>query len=645
MLPSDKKTHTLRDVIIISVAVIVANINVLANKFVFDDIYLVVHNPNIKSLGNIPVIFTTGYWSSVGPTGGLYRPLTMLSFLLEHSVAGLNPLHYHLDNLLLHLFCSVLAYLILRIILESDTTAFFAALIFAVHPVHTEPVAWVSGRAELLSAFLGFLSAYIFLAKPRKSLYTFLFSFTFFLSLLSKESSIVIPALLGIYLLLFAPPPDGSRLKYVVVRLYPYAVTFALYMIPRIYVLGTLGPTGREQTFGDVKPYYTFLTMCAAFTHYIRLAFLPFDLHVDYLFPPPFSFFEARVLFPLVLLAAIIIFSRRIINTSRPVFFSIIWFFMALLPVSNIIPVGIIMSERAMYIPSLGPCLLVGLAIVKGGDLINKKTGGKAIYGVILIPILIFFAILSFHRNPAWHDQTSFELDQIGMIRHRIELFPDYSPYYTMLANMYIEKGDVGSTPENLIKEALRLDNSLGYAYAHYELAKLYLRRSVPEMALEEAMLSIKLEPSNSDAYNIAGAALHMLGRDVESAAMIEKAILINPGIGEYYLNRGLLKNPAGDTEGALANFNKATDLDPLLFDAYLQAGIIYGARNEFKLAAEKLKMATELKPDNADAHYLLAIAYSGTGMSELARLELEATVRLDPTNADARLRLQKQAY
>ena len=167
----------------------------------------------------------------------------------------------------------------------------------------------------------------------------------------------------------------------------------------------------------------------------------------------------------------------------------------------------------------------------------------------------------------------------------------------------------------------------------------------MPEMALEESMLSIKLAPSNSDAYNLAGVALHMLGRDDESAAMVEKAILINSKRGEYYLNRGLLKLAAGDSEAALANFNLATGLDPELFDAYLQVGIIYGARKEFKLAVENLKTATSLKPDNADAHYLLAIAYDGAGMGDLAKQELETTVRLDPTNSDARLRLQKQAY
>ena len=618
-------------VLLILAVVLLSYFNASFNGFVFDDRYLIVKNPDIKGWSGVTRLFTSGYWSSTGKSGGLYRPLTMCSFLLEYAAVGLKPALYHVDNIILHFLCSVLSFFIMKSFLTEEKTPLFAALLFAVHPVHTEAVAWVTGRAELLSAFFSMLSALIFLNKRGRAGWTFLYSLLFLLALLSKESALVIPALMAVYLLIYENEgPVRARLASLVSRLYPFVLTFLIFMVPRVYVLGRVGPAGEEMTFLDVRPYYTFLTMCEAFTHYIRLVFFPFNLTVDYLFPPPFSFFEFKVVFPLLVLASLLLFSRRVAAFSRPALFAAVWFFVALFPVSNIIPVGIIMSERALYIPSLSACMMLGAAVTYAWPALRWRR--FAVF--LLFAAVMLLAAGTINRNPTWKDQRGFEKSQIDMIRHRIELFPDYAPYYAMLAGMYMEHDEYGPDVEKLLADAVRLDP--GNYQAHNNYAKLFIKRSMPGKALAEARMCMKIRPSEASAYNAAGIAFHMMKNTADSEGMLDEAIRLNPGVGEYYLNKGYLRLEAGNPDAALALFERATELDPDLFDSYLQQGIILGARRRYAPAVKMFQKAALLRPESAEAHFYLGAALYGLGDMLRARFEVNAALRLRPDYPEA---------
>jgi len=628
-MPAVKKR--LYAVPLILTVVALSYFNALSNKFVYDDVFLVVKNPYIKSPHNIPALFTTGYWASIGKTCGLYRPLTMFSFLSEHSIDGLNPFIFHLDNVLLHLLCSILVYLLLYAIIKDVKGPLFAALIFAAHPVHTEAVAWVSGRAELLSAFFSLASSLVFIKRPSGYRNVLLSCFLFLFAVLSKESAAILPLLLGAYLLLFeSPQPGQGRLSLLAMRLYPFMVTLFIYLPARFYALGmSITPSGPEQILSGISPYHVFLTMCEALTHYIRLSFLPIGLSAEYLFLNFGPFYQLDVLFPLILVAILLLYMKKLQVFNKASLFGILWFLIALLPVSNIIPVGIVMAERVMYIPSIGPCLLLGLAF----SWASSMPGRRRIYYSLLACLIILFSIGTISRNPAWNDQSLFVRHRIEYMSGRVDRYPEYPFFKVLLAAQLITQGEYGPKTELLLKDALRMNPNM--YEAHYLMAEFYRHGSKLDLSLGEIKTAIGLY-KDSEAFNFAGGVLESLGRYDEAEAMVDEAIKRYPRKADYYLNKAYILLSKGDTDGAFDFFEKSSSLDPNDYEAFLQQGIILGSRHQYTASIEKLGQAAKITPDRPDVHYYLAVAYLGTGSKDKAAAELGKALSLDPGYKDA---------
>jgi protein O-mannosyl-transferase len=642
-LTSDIKKESLY-IFIILVLVAASYYNSISNGFVFDDVYLVYQNPFIKDWHNIPKLFHMDYWQHAGfKHTGLYRPLTMLSFLIEYIFAGLKPRLYHIDNIVLHFLCSVLVYFNLKLMLKEERVPIITALLFAAHPVHTESVAWISGRAELLWSFFALLSSLFFLKKPSRPVYVLSSSFFFLLALLAKEGAIVLPVILAAYLVIFEEPEPGTgRISQLIRRLYPLGVVFAIYMPARLLVLKAIGPTGAAQIIGFEGPYEIFLTMSKAFTHYIRLSFLPFNLTIDYMFPTPESFFRFVVLMPLFLVGAIAVYAGRIMRYSRTVFFGIAVFFIALLPVSNIIPIGIIMSERAMYIPVLGPCMIVGVFISRAYEYELLKNGRWRTL-LITAVILLTFIANSVNRNPFWSKQKEFLEYRINVIKERIKASPGYSYNYYLLANASIVLNDFGPKTLEAALESARIapDNP----YTHYLVAQIYTHESKPEQALKEVMASLDINPDDADTLNLAANILHMLHRDKEAEKLLDKAFSIGPVNSEFYLNKGYILIALGETEEALSVFESASKIYPEEPQLFKMQGMVLGSMRRYEEAVKKLRLAEEISDDDPEIYYLLGVAYFGEGDADAAAAELKKALKLKPGYKQALDLLQKVQY
>jgi protein O-mannosyl-transferase len=490
MPDSISKRREVAPALLICAAAVLPYLNALSNGFVYDDLYLVLGNTRLGGLGSIPAIFGTGYWQD---GGGLYRPLTMLSFLLEHMAAGSRPFLYHLDNVLLHLGCSLIVYAILKPLLKGRHAALFASILFAVRPVHTEAVAWVSGRAELLCGLFMLASFQLYLKDPAGRPSASLSYAFFFLALMSKESAVILPVLLAAYVLLFSPGQNLPARFRRLIGLYPYAVVFLVYMLIRYSVIGEMGPAGKEATLGNFSPYQVFLVMCESLFHYMRLGFFPVSLSADYLFYPAKSVLYYRVAVPIVITALVFVSAWRIAEKSRPALFGILWFYIALLPVSNIIRIGHIMSERAMYIPSVGICIILGIwfSAAYEGASINRA---KYFVAAMFVLAAVLLAAGTVNRNPVWKDQKEFSKRVIKMWKRRIKLTPGYAPYYSALAREYINRGDYGPEAEDAAREAIRLDDK--DFSAHYCLAMVYMDKGQLADALDEVNTSLGLHGS-----------------------------------------------------------------------------------------------------------------------------------------------------
>ena len=231
--------------VLLLVICLVAFANTLPNDFMWDDPYLIAENPYLRDYTNIPLFFTPYYWDTMHPYAdgqALYRPLRTLTFAIDYHFWGLNPAGYHLTNLLLHMINVTLVFFLVSVMDRRLTGArrtpvsvrsalmrlpFLTAVLFAIHPIHTESVTYIKNRSDLLS-FLFFVSAVLLfieyrppLSLARRLLMTAGSWLCFALALLSKEMALTLPAVLVLFIACFTDRPDRGR---ALVRVLPYGL-------------------------------------------------------------------------------------------------------------------------------------------------------------------------------------------------------------------------------------------------------------------------------------------------------------------------------------------------------------------------------------------------------------------------------------
>jgi tetratricopeptide (TPR) repeat protein len=394
--------------------------NTLRNGFTLDDRTLLEEDPRIASLARVPEILAGGY--RYGPLNSLYRPVTVLSFALNRAVTGPAPWGFHLVNVLLHVAATILVFRVGSVLLGNRAVAFTAGLLFALHPIHTEAVANVVGRAEILVA-IGVLGALAVLLRdgPMTAQRGAAAAALFALALLSKENAVALVPIWAMVLFFRAPGPFGARLRAVAAdyRLWGFVLVTLGYLALRRAVLGTIAPavqpeiTFVENPLAFVPGSTRILTAVKVLARYLGLLVLPFPLSADYSYdeiplvrtPLDRSFLVAAATLAAVAGAALA-FARR-----QPIYvlaFGIV--LAALLPVANlVIPIGTIMAERLLYLPSVGAVwamasLLQALGWIPANDQQFPRLRLDKGTAVILIAIVIPWTAKTVMRNAEWRD-------------------------------------------------------------------------------------------------------------------------------------------------------------------------------------------------------------------------------------------------
>lgn len=305
----------------------------------------------------LPRVFTQSYWGE-RHGDGLYRPVALVAVGTERVAFGLNPIPYHLVSLALHAMCSVLVWLILRR-LVSEPAAFTVALLFAAHPVHAESVITAYGQADLLAATFGLLAVHRFLA-ARGMLGTLLL---LFLAMCCKESAIVVPALMVLVRGLLPDRRSAAVADWFQRRDWLLLIPAATYLMLRWLALDSLFvPPESTVAYGYRLPGRIKLIV-VAIAHCIRLSILPWGQAVYYghlresLIGMPVS--EAETL--VIALMACVVYARLFGRTAS--LLAMGWFAIAVLPVAQLVPIGVVVAERTLYLAIVGPVVLVGMAL------------------------------------------------------------------------------------------------------------------------------------------------------------------------------------------------------------------------------------------------------------------------------------------
>jgi protein O-mannosyl-transferase len=378
-------------------ATILAYLNALGTTFQFDDRATILGDPRLGSAG--------AFWGNLHE---MIRPLLKLTFLVDRLLYGESPAGYHLLNLLLHCGSVLLVFAILRRasrhVLKTNSHApiavpFWAAMLFALHPIQTETVTYISGRPTGLAAFFCLLSLFLFLQTEEARRAGFAFSYggalaAFALALLSKETAMVLPGLLLLWYLVFRRP-----------ALHLHAPFWAILLVALGVALSHSRYAFLARASLETRPLYdNLVTQVYAVCYSLSLFFQPWKLNFDHDLPVFHSVFQWPIPLCLALLggmAATALWLRR----RNPLFsLGILWFFLCLLPANSVIPRYDILSERNLYLSSIG--LFLALAALAARPALARTTARWAC--VLIASGLLIGTVV---RNRVYSDEVSFWSD------------------------------------------------------------------------------------------------------------------------------------------------------------------------------------------------------------------------------------------
>ena len=560
--------------------------NSLQNEFTFDDITIIKNNLLIRDIKNTPEIFTTGYWwGGLYKNDGLYRPLVILSYALNFSIHKLEPFGYHLINVLIHSLNSILIFLLIKKITNDISISVLSSIFFAIHPIHTECVSGIIGRAELLSTFFTLLSFLMYL-KTKQYLFgkRYLFyslSLIFFaLGLLSKENAITLLLILIIYDFCFN---NDFKLKHIflgnnkMIYFYiGYVIIIVIYLLLKFALFDSILITQEisfidnpliDQPFAQSKLTALFLILKG-----ILLLVFPLNISADYSYNQigiinTFSDIRLYVtIFFVIIILLLLIYSYR--KRERLLLFSLIFYFGTVIITANLFFfVGTIFAERLLYLPSIGYCFILAILLNKFFVfLINRERGKHLIFlmNIICIVIILFYSSRTIIRNFDW--------------KNNLTIF---------------------------LKTTKTSSNS---AKIYMNLGIEYLSMNDLEKALYFESKALAIFPEYGDALNTIGAIYFQKGELDKAQSYFEEAIKLNQKFFAGHSNLGLILKQKGDFKKAIEEFEKSIQLNPHQYEAYYNISLCYIALGELSKAKDNLIKSLEYKPDNIDVYLQLAL-------------------------------------
>ncbi|MDD5292285.1 MAG: tetratricopeptide repeat protein [Candidatus Omnitrophica bacterium] len=566
--------HKTAIIILIAFAFIVYA-NSLFNSFVWDDFLVIVNNNFVKSWNNFPLLFKRDYLNFLSGAGyagkynlgsgeSSYRPVVTFSYLLDYSFWKLNPFGYHLTNVLLHILNVLLLYILLNLITKDIKVALLASLFFALHPVNVEAVSCISFREDLL-AFLFMVSSFIVFIKSNlyagvKKAVSYLSSvFLFFLALFSKEMAVMFPFVLALYDYYFVY--KGNRKEFLAdfkSRYGGYVAVILFFLWVWFFPMGNVKEMIAKYPGGSF--YLNILTISKVVATYIRWLFVPINIHmsipdVGYVYSlAARSLFDLDVLFSLSLIVLCLAAAIKLRREFKVVSFSILWFFITLVPVLNIFPIGMILAGHFLYIPSVGFCLLSAILLVRLPSLTYLSLPAAVLNKIrtdIIIVIIIFYSMFTVVGNLFWKNNIALWL----------ELARQHPNNALVNNNTGCEYNALGKNEKAIMFFKKALEIKPDFYLSHYNLGIAYYRLGMLNEAVSSYKKAIEHSPNFAQAYNNLGAAYRDLGNSEEAVSLYKKALEINPSYSGACYNLALIYVSNGQDELAAKYYNKAREL------------------------------------------------------------------------------------
>ncbi|MFH1868377.1 MAG: tetratricopeptide repeat protein [Candidatus Omnitrophota bacterium] len=604
--------------------------NSINGEFILDDYSLVRNNTFIKNIRFIPDIFANDIFSGSGESreSTFYRPLQVLSYMADYRIWRLDVRGYHITNIILHILTALSISWFIYLLFSDKLLALLTSVFFIIHPVHTEAVSYISGRSDplcLLFIMLSFIFCIRYMQKKR-FLFLIFTTFCYIAALLSKESSIILPVLLLLYHYTFRKKPDRGLIISI-------AAVTVMYIVMRFMVLRDLLPKiAHSRILLERIPGFF-----AALTNYVRIILIPLNLHMEY-GDPGFSITDPFAIAGIFILSCFAFYAYRK-RGNKLIFFSVSWFFIALMPQSNLYPLNAYMAEHWLYIPS------VGFFLIAAGGLshLYRDKRYKHIAVILISAAVLSYSFMTIKQNSYWKDLRSFYEKtnirapgnarlynnlgivyyDIGKIKEAISLYeraikikPQYPETYVNLGKAYAGIGDNKKAIE-LYSKAIELNPD--YIVAYNNLAIVYGSTGKDKEALKLLEKAIKLNPHYENAYYNLAIMYLRLGIVDKAVDTYNRVIELNPSSERAYRSLGLICKDTGKPKEAIYFFKKAIDVNPRHIGLYGDLGGMFISIGDYKEAESVLKKGLRVDAENADIHNNLAVVYYSQKMYDLA--------------------------
>jgi protein O-mannosyl-transferase len=443
--------------------------------------------------------------------------------------------------------------------------AFIAAILYATHPIHTEPVAWVAAVPELLFTFFYLLSLYLYIRTADrepgfKSPGYYLSLISFFITTLCKEPAITLPIILILYDYSFNTTRETKLIKYLP-RYIPYFIITVFYIVLRVHALGGFAPSVNHK----LTMYQYVINAFPLFSGYIVKLLVPIKLSAFYVFHLITSLFETGTILSLFtcllfLIATVIAFIK-----NRAVFFSLMLFGVTILPALYVPGLGEnAFSERQLYLPSFGFALLAGSFFSWAKVKVSRPS---FILPLVIGMIVLLYSVGTINRNPVWSDEVTLWVDVVD------------------------------NSPENATAREY-----LGYA--------LYSQGRIDD-AIVQYQASLKMNPNGYKSYMNLGVAYHAKGRHYEAIQQYLTAVKLNPSLIDAHVNIANALVEMGFRDKAVEAYQIALKLDPSSARAHHGLGITFGNAGLYDKAIEQFETAFQLDPTNQNYKLDLDRAYN----------------------------------
>jgi tetratricopeptide (TPR) repeat protein len=608
--------------------------NTLFNGFVYDDAQVVLENPYIQSFAHVGRIFRTTVFSFQGEDGtsNYYRPLLNIAYLLCHSIFGDLPFGYHLVDVLLNGVVVALVFGVAVQLFRDPTQAFLAAAIFALHPAHTEAVAWIACIADLELGVFYLLSFLCFLrledaAGRRAALLYFAMLVSFLLALLSKEPAITLPVMATLYEHFFRRDRNRVPLNSKIARYVGLWLVAAAYLVFRVYAMGAAVPLLKHP---DVTWPQAALTALALVAQYAGKLFWPWPLSVAYPFHKSVALGEPHVLAGMLVVFACGALFAFLWKRARAQAFAVLWIFVTLAPALNARWMATyVFAERNLYLTSAGFSWLGAAGILwlwRRGEAGQPAAGGRRVVLAVACAVLALLAtgaILA--RNRDFKDDGT-------LLSRTLALHPDAALIRSNLGGWHWSRGQA-EEGERQWWIALHYDPQNAFALANLGMAMLEQKRYAEATGYLKRAIAIRPNFSAPHLHLGRMYAAQGLGPDAEKE--FRRAIEINPFSTSARNSLARFCLESGRLDEAAAQFRASVESIPNE-DAWAGLAEVFSRQNSTAQAEQAWKEVTRLNPFHARAHFALGKIYLASRRFAEAEKEFQAGLLVDPSNAEA---------